>query len=327
MSAELKNTLLSSLPPGVSEQLAPDVVEHFGAVAATMQHGLDAVDLLAVNASPLTSGSERLRDWERYLGIADTRTALWGTLDARRAAVISRLREYGTPTSAMIRAVLAPLLGYADSSTLTLLEPSRTSIRTSNEYLGTVGNATMNMVSPGIWIFWVADGGRCAGVPVLDVTVTTTADNTDTAIGLQAPSGQLYVVYSKIRGTATSQTFRVYFPEAAAESSVMGRWRAFVYLSGVNTGTFDAARLFVEGVARDGGKAGGVYEWAAVFEPTKASGSPDFPAALAAAGRLGLATRRGGIVHIADAGVGLADGDYSMIPSDNAVPSEFIPGG
>lgn len=128
MSAELKNTLLSSLPPGVSEQLAPDVVEHFGAVAATMQHGLDAVDLLAVNASPLTAGSERLRDWERYLGIADTRTALWGTLDARRAAVVSRLREYGTPTSAMIRAVLAPLLGYSDSSTLTLLEPSRSSI-------------------------------------------------------------------------------------------------------------------------------------------------------------------------------------------------------
>lgn len=327
MSTETRESLLASLPPGVSAQLAPDVVAHFGAVAATMQHGLDAVDLLAVNASPLTAGSERLRDWERYLGISDTRTALFGTVDARRAAVISRLREYGTPTAEMIRAVLAPLLGYSDSSTLTLLEPSRTSIRSTNEYLGTVGNATMSMVSPGIWIFWVSDGGRCAGVPVLDVTITTTSDNADTAIGLQAPSGQLYVAFSKIRGTATSQTYRVYFPEAAAESSVMGRWRAFVYLSGVNTGTFDAARLFAEGVARDGGKAGGVFEWAAVYEPTKSSGSPDFPAALAAAGRLGLATRRGGIIHIADAAVGLAVGDYSMVPSDNAVPSEFVPGG
>ncbi len=327
MSAELKNTLLSSLPPGVSEQLAPDVVEHFGAVAATMQHGLDAVDTLAVNASPLTAGSERLRDWERYLGIADTRTALWGTLDARRAAVVSRLREYGTPTAEMIRAVLAPLLGYSDSSTLTLLEPSRSSIRTTNEYLGSLGNATMSMVSPGIWIFWVSDGGRCAGVPAIDVTITTSDDNTATAIGLQAPSGQLYMVYDKLRGTATSQTYRVYFPEAAAESSVMGRLRAFVYLSGVNTGTLDAARLFIEGVDRDGGKASGIFEWAAVYEPLKSSGSPDFSAALAAASRLGLATRRGGIVHIADAGVGLAVGDYAMIPSDNAVPSEFVPGG
>lgn len=326
MSAELKNTLLSSLPPGVSDQLAPDVVEHFGAVASTMQHGVDVVDTLAINASPLIAGSERLRDWERYLGTADTRTALWGTLDARRAAVISRLREYGTPTSAMIRAVLAPLLGYSDSSTLTLLEPSRTSIRTTNEYLGSLGNASMSLVSPGIWIFWVSDGGRCAGVPVLDVTITTTDDNTATAIGLQGPSGQLYMVYDKLRGTAATQTYRVYFPAAVAETSVMGRWRAFVYLSGVNTGTFDGARLFVEGVDRSGGKASGLYEWAAVFEPTKSSGSPDFPAALAAAGRLGLATRRGGIVHIADAGVGLAAGDYGMIPSDNAVPSEFVPG-
>jgi hypothetical protein len=327
MSAEITDALLASLPPGVRGHLADDVVAHFGAIASTMQHGLDVVDALAVNATPLTAGSDRLRDWERYLGIASSRTALWGTVEARRAAVISRLREYGTPTAEMIRAVLAPLLGYSDSSTLTLLEPSRTAVRTTNEYFGSLGNASMSLVSPGIWIFWVADGGRCAGCPVLDVTITTTGDNTATAIGLQAPGGQLYMVYDKLRGTASTQTYRVYFPEAAAEASIMGRWRAFVYLSGANTGTVDAARLFIEGVDRAGGKASGIYEWAAVFEPTKATGTPDFPAALAAAGRLGLATRRGGIVHIADAGVGLAAGDYGMIPSDNAVPSEFVPGG
>lgn len=328
MATETRESLLASLPPGVRDTLADDVIALFGATASTIDiSALAAVDTLDADTTPLTCGSDRLRRWEKDLGIADTRTALFGTVDARRAAVISRLREYGTPTSAMIRAVLAPLLGYSDSSTLALLEPSRTSIRSTNEYLGSLGNATMSMVSPGVWIFWVSDGGRCAGVPVLDVTITSSGDNDDTAIGLQAPSGQLYVVYGKLRGTATSQTYRVYFPEAAAESSVMGRWRAFVYLSGANTGTFDAARLFVEGVARDGGKAGGIFEWAAVYEPLKSSGSPDFPAALAAAGRLGLATRRGGIVHVADASVGLADGDYSMIPSDNAVPSEFVPGG
>lgn len=327
MSTETRESLQASLPPGVRETLADDVVQLFDATASTIDiSALAAVDTLDADTTPLTCGSDRLRRWEKDLGISDTRTALWGTLDARRAAVISRLREYGTPTAEMIRAVLAPLLGYSDSSTLTILEPSRSSIRTSNEYLGTVGNATMSMVSPGIWIFWVADGGRCAGVPVLDLTITTSSDNANTAIGLQAPSGQLYVVYGKLRGTATSQTYRVYFPAAIAETTVMGRWRAFVYLSGVNTGTFDAARLFVEGVARDGGKASGVYEWAAVYEPLKSSGSPDFSAALAAASRLGLATRRGGIVHIADAGVGLAVGDYAMIPNDNAVPSEFVPG-
>lgn len=326
MSTETRESLLASLPPGVRDTLADDVVQLFDATASTIDiSALAAVDTLDADTTPLTCGSDRLRRWEKDLGISDTRTALWGTLDARRAAVISRLREYGTPTAEMIRAVMAPLLGYSDSSTMTLLEPSRTSIRNTNEYLGTVGNATMSMVSPGIWIFWVSDGGRCAGAPVLDVTITTSGDNDDTAIGLQAPSGQLYVVYGKLRGTATSQTYRVYFPEAAAES-VMGRWRAFVYLSGANTGTVDAARLFVEGVDRSGGKASGLYEWAAVYEPLKSSGSPDFPATLAAAGRLGLVTQRGGIVHVADAAVGLAVGDYAMIPNDNAVPSEFVPG-
>lgn len=326
MGAELKNTLLSSLPPGVSAQLAPDVVEHFGAVAATMQHGVDAVDGIAANATPLTAGSERLGDWERALGIAQSRTALFGSLEQRRAAVISRLREYGTVTTAMLQAVLAPLLDYSDPSTLTILEPSRTGVRNANEYLGLVYNASMSLVSPGVWQFWVADGGRCAGVPALDITLTTTGDTNDIVVALQSPDGTYYQVFDKLRGAAASTTYRLYFPSAKV-TSIMGLWRVYVYLSGATTGTFDGARLFVEGVDRDGGKASGLYEWAAVYEPLKSNSSPDFPAALAAANRVGMATRRGGIVHIADAGVGLAVGDYAMIPNDNAVPSEFVPGG
>lgn len=327
MTTETQETLLSSLPPGVRETLADDVIAHIGAVASTLDDtAIATVDQLDGDASPLTCGSNRLQRWEAVLGLAATRTAMYGTLDQRRAQVIARLREYGQPTAAMIRAVLAPLLGYADASTLTLLEPSRTGTRSANEYLGTVGNASMSMVSPGIWQFWVADGGRCGGVPVLDVTLTTTDDNADTAVGLQAPSGQLYMVYGKLRGTATTTTYRVYFPAAVVETTVMGRWRAFVYLSGSNTGTIDAGRLFVEGVDREGGKASGLFEWAAVFEPTKASYSPDWSAALAAVSRLGMATRRGGLVSIADASVGLAVGDYAMIPDDNAVPGECVPG-
>lgn len=38
-----------------------------------------------------------------------------------------------------------------------------------------------------------------------------------------------------------------------------------------------------------------------------------------------MATRIGGVVHIADAAVGLADGDYGAIPSDNTKPSGFVP--
>lgn len=327
MSTETREALLATLPPGVRETLADDVIALFDAVASTIDFSaVAAVDALDADATPLTCGSDRLRRWETDLGIAQSRTALFGTVDARRAAVISRLREYGTVTTAMLQAVLAPLLDYSDPSTLTILEPSRTGIRNANEYLGLVYKASMSLVSPGIWQFWVADGGRCAGVPVLDITLTTTGDTKDTVVALQSPDGTYYQVFDKLRGTAASTTYRLYFPSAKVVTSIMGLWRVYVYLSGANTGTFDGARLFVEGDDRDGGKASGLYEWAAVYEPLKSKGSPDFPAALAAASRVGMATRRGAIVHIADAGVGLADGDYAMIPNDNAVPSEFVPG-
>jgi hypothetical protein len=221
--------------------------------------------------------------------------------------------------------VLAPLLDYPDPTTLTILEPARADVRTANTYDGVLVNAAMSMISPGIWQFYVSDGGRCAGVPAVDIEITTVLENTDTVVALQSPDGTYYHVFSKLR--STTGTFRVYFPDAKAVTAIMGAWRVYVYLSGANTGSLLDAHLFVEGVDRDGGRASGIFEWAAVYEPLKSGGSPDFPAAVAAAGRVGMATRRGGIVHIADAGVGLAVGDYAMIPNDNAVPSEFIPGG
>lgn len=325
MSTETREALLAALPPGVLGQLADDVVAHFGAIASTMQHGLDVVDALAVNATPLTCGSERLRDWERALGLSQSRTALFGTLIARRAGVISRLREYGPPTVSMLQSVLAPLLDYSDPTTLTILEPARADVRAANTYDGVLVNAAMSTISPGIWQFYVSDGGRCAGVPTVDIEINTVLENTDTVVALQSPGGTYYQVYSKLR--SASGTFRVYFPDAKAVTAIMGTWRVYVYLSGANTGTLIDAHLFVEGVDRDGGRASGLSEWAAVYEPDKSNGSPDFPSAIAAAGRVGMATRRGGVVHIADAGVGLAVGDYAMIPNDNAVPSEFIPGG
>lgn len=325
MSSETREALLASLPPGVREMLADDVVALFDATASTIDDSaIAAVDTLDADSTPLTCGSDRLRRWESDLGIASTRTALFGTVSARRAAVISRLREYGPPTVAMLQSVLAPLLDYPDPTTLTILEPARADVRLANTYYGVLGNATMSMISPGIWQFYVSDGGRCAGIPAVDIKITTVLENTDTVVALQSPDGTYYQVYSKLR--SATGTNRVYFPEAQAVTAIMGAWRVYVYLTGANTGTMDDAQLFVEGVDRDGGRASGIFEWAAVYEPDKSNGSPDWPSAVAAAGRVGMATRRGGVVHIADAGVGLAAGDYAMIPNDNAVPSEFVPG-
>ena len=266
MSTETREALLASLPPGVREMLADDVVALFDATASTIDDSaIAAVDALDADSSPLTCGSDRLRRWESDLGIASTRTALFGTLIARRAGVISRLREYGPPTVSMLQSVLAPLLDYADPSTLTILEPARADVRAANTYDGVLVNAAMSMVSAGIWQFYVSDGGRCAGVPAVDIEINTVLPNTDTVVALQSPDATYFQVYSKLR--SATGTSRIYFPEAKAVTAIMGAWRVYVYLSGANTGTLDDAHLFVEGVDRDGGRASGLSEWAAVYEP------------------------------------------------------------
>ena len=69
----------------------------------------------------------------------------------------SRLREYGTPTKAMLQAVLAPLPDYADSTELTILAPSRTGSRNATN-VGACHNASMSFVAWDLG-FWVAGGG------------------------------------------------------------------------------------------------------------------------------------------------------------------------
>lgn len=327
MSVETREALLASLPPGVREMLADDVIALFDATASTIDDSaVAAVDALDADSSPLTCGSDRLRRWESDLGIASTRTALFGTLTARRAAVISRLREYGPPTVAMLQSVLAPLLDYSDPTTLTILETDRAALRAAHVYSGVAVSTYLDMVTAGIWEFYVDDDGRVApGGVVIDITLSTLLDVSGQTVTVQTPQGNFFAHVGTIgRGVAASATYRLYFPAVTA-SSVFGTWRVYVYTNGASTGTLEDCKLFVEGMGPSG-LCGAAFEWAAVYEPTKSNGSPDFDAAVAASQRVGLATRTGGVVMIADAGVGLADGDYGAIPSDNTKPSGFVPG-
>lgn len=334
MSAEeVRDTLIGAFPPGVQEQLAPDedgggqVTRHLGAIAASVQDkAIDLVELLARDITPLTCGSERLADWERALGLSWTRTALFGTLPARRAAVISRLREYGPPTKAMLQAVLGPLLDYPDPSVLTILECDRTVLRQKHTYAGIRRSATFTSVGPASWEFWVNDDDRVApGCVQADVTLTI-GDVSKVAVDVQTPDGAYFrVPYGSVgRGAATGTTYRLYFPKAVTPH-VLGTWRLYVYLTGPGSGAFDDASLFCEGFGRNGLSAA-QFEWAAVYEAAKSNGSPDFDAARAAATRVSLASRIGGLVFPAAPIVGLPAGDWAGIPNDNTTPSGYVPG-
>lgn len=330
---EVLEALIGAFPPGVQEQLAPDeggggqVTKHLGAMASTIQRmAIVPLEELGRDVTPLTCGSERLADWERALGLSWSRTAQYGTPAARRAAVISRLREYGPPTLAMLQSVLGPLLDYPDPSLLTILECDRSVLRQSHTYAGAVSSATFTSVTPAVWEFWVNDDDRVApGCPQADVTLTI-ADVSKVAIDVQTPSGDYFrVQYGAIgRGAAAGTTYRVYFPNVVTPR-VLGRWRLYVYLTGAGSGTLDGATLFCEGFGRSG-LASAQFEWAAVYEATKSSGAPDIDAARAASARVSLASRIGGLVFPAAPVVGLPAGDWGGIPNDNTTPSGFVPG-
>ena len=89
-----------AFPPGVEEFIdwndAPgDLMQAFGeAIAAT---AIDPAERLRVDTNPLTCGASKIADWEAVLKLSTTKTARTGTISQRRRAVISRLREYGSP--------------------------------------------------------------------------------------------------------------------------------------------------------------------------------------------------------------------------------------
>lgn len=327
-SAEAKSALLGAFPPDLPSAWGDSPHAHIEAIGQVVsEQAIElAYDMVDRDASLLTCGSARLAAWEAALNLQSTRTARFGTVEARRRAVMARIREYGPPTADMIRSVLAPLLDYADPAQLVLLECSRTALRAAHTYAGSKIIGPFGGATHAVWDFWVNDDGTAApGCVQADVWLTV-ADLSLIAVDLTDPYGTTYrVSYGKLgRGGKTNQPVRVYF-RSVTTPRITGRWRLQVLQDSITPAELHQAELFCEGFGRSG-LASAQFEWAAVFEVTKSSGAADLDAARLAARRVSLATRIGGLVVPADAAVGLPSSDWAGIPADNTIPSGFVPG-
>lgn len=330
MSAlELKEAIIGAFPPGASERIDWDDSpgHHVEAVANVLQDkAVDPVEQLILDACPLTCGSARLRDWERALGLAGSKTALFGTLETRRRAVISRLREYGPPTIPMIQSVLAPLFDYADPADVVVLECDREDLRTAHTYTGVLTSGSTAL--SGVTYTWrVFDDGRLSDSGVqLDVTLTH-SDLTKLSVYVVAPSGETATASVFGRGAAAGATVRVSLPHMVA-SSVAGLWTA-EFSASAGAGTVDAVEAFVEGAGRDSsgrpGLSAAKYELGVVYEADKAGDGFDIAAARAAIARITYATRIGALI-LREADGTLPAGEYTFLPDDdNAIPDAIVP--
>lgn len=325
---ELQQALIGAFPPGTHDRIdwedAPG--KHLLAISRTvLAKGVLPVDELIANTCPLTATSARLVDWERALGLSASRTGRFGTLEARRRAVIARLREYGPPTIPMIQSVVAPLLDYADPTELVILEASRSELRTAHTYTGVLTSASTALTC--VYTWRVFDDGRLSDSGVqLDVTLTH-SDLTKLSVYVVAPSGETATASVFGRGAAAGATVRVCLPHMVA-SSVAGLWTA-EFTASAGAGTVDAVEAFVEGAGRDSsgrpGLSAAKFELGVVYEEDKSSGAADIDAARKAIARITYATRIGALILREADGV-LPAGEYTFLPDDdNAIPDAIIP--
>jgi len=325
---ELQQALIGAFPPGTHDRIDWEGTpgDHLLAISQTvLAKGVVPVDELLANACPLTATSDRLRDWERALGLSGSRTARFGALEARRRAVIARLREYGPPTIPMIQSVVAPLLDYADPLDLVILEASRSGLRTAHTYTGVLTSASTSLGC--VYSWRVFDDGRLSDSGVqLDVTLTH-GDLTKLSVLVTAPSGETATATVFGRGAAAGDTVRVCLPDMAA-ASVMGVWTA-EFNASAGAGTVDAVEAFVEGAGRDSsgwpGLSAAKFELGVVYEADKSNGEVDLDAARAAIARITYATRISALILREADGV-LPAGEYTFLPDDdNAIPDAIIP--
>lgn len=322
---EAFDLLLSLWPPGAWHELydvdnpRSDVRRFFGASGqALAKYGTGQAAKIKSELMP-TTAVDKLPDWEETLGLPATKVPPTTTA-GRQAAVVSKLRESGSYSLPEVRAILGPLLGYANANLLAIVETNRAGLRTLHTYSNatSVGVAGPGSVSRSVIVSddaAVSAGGVMVSLNVAVVTgsvvATLTAPDGKTATWTLAnTSGSPLVLRAgqRVDGVA-----------ATAFARILGTWTFSVVLATGSTVAWLSLDLFVEGAGLDAAKNDGrgaeVWYWGAFANPALEgiASASDREAARRAIERIKPAHTRGALL-------------LTITPQPGAlVPSGFIP--
>lgn len=317
--ADAFEIILSLWPPGAWHELydvddpRSDIRRFFGVLGqALSKYALVPERGLRTELMPSTAVA-KLPDWERALGLPATRRPP-DTTAGRQAAVVSKWREQGSYSLPEIRAILGPLLGYADATVLQIVETDRSALRDLHTYAGPAvsiaGGGSADRV------VYVADDGVVSqgGVRVRFNDFVT--DQTTIALTLTSPDGTLHTFSANGRlGPLTPLTGRTH---AFDGHPLDGEWVLHVFIAAGSL-SFSSWDLFVEGARLDSagfdGRGAEQYYWAAYANPALegATAPSDRDAALRAIDRIKPAHTRGSVLT-------------TISPQPGAlIPSQFIP--
>ena len=255
--------ILSLWPPGAWHELydvdnpRADIRLFFGVVAQALA-GSATTPLanLRVEVNPATA-VERLPDWEAALGLPATRRPP-DTTAGRQAAVVSKLREFGSYSLPEIRAIVGPLLGYADPTVLLVVETNRAALRALHPYAGTGAVHVTAATSPVAQAAIVADDGvvSVGGVRVRlnGFAVAGGALDGSVSVRLDGPDGTLKVwTQPELQASASPLTLRT---TAFNGKPIIGTWTLRIF-TGVNDIDATSWDLFVEGARLDSSRNDG----------------------------------------------------------------------
>ena len=272
---DAERLLLGHLPPGAEKlydlRSGSDVRSYFDAIAEALRtYGYDAVEVLRSARTALTAPLATLAKWERSFGVALGKIAQYGDTDQRRAQVVSRLRESGSFTPDNIRAVVAPLLGYADPATLEILEPDHADIVSQLSYAKSTG-FSFNSSTESQSVIVADQGVVSAAGAVLTITTFEYSDETDIVVTLTAPDGES-MTWENDRAVLPiggGSYLLHFFAPSLAGVTIGGEW-ILTLASASNSVACDHWSLRVEGIGRDGvteGLGAAHYKWAVVVDP------------------------------------------------------------
>jgi hypothetical protein len=314
--------IFDALPQGIDNVLdftpgQGDFYWYFWVIGAVLKtYAFDLFDLARAEAIAFTSRF-KLPDWERIFGLAQTATALLGTIPQRQAQVLGAWRfaaGQGSPAS-VVQAILGPILGYNPTTLAQVVECDRSMLRLLHTYGFGVDVSLPNSSTQTILIP-VVDGGKVSRMGAQLELPFATPPPSGFTITLTAPDGNSASWSSPAAGWSTA--VKLYAPSLAG-AVVRGSWTlSITNNSGSSNTLYGGPILFVEGIGPKQDTGGAIFHWGVYADPVHLgeSGNPaDFNAAQLAVQKLTFSHCVGNLI----VALGAAPG------SANAIPGRFCP--
>lgn len=243
--------------------------------------GFDRAEQLALEIRPATA-DESLPDWESALALDKSRLAVYGTKPQRRAQLISRLRESGTPTPGTIYAAAVAIAG---PTAITVLEHSRATLDSINA--GTFGNANVLAGTSGSVTCVLHDNAPASAAGLRFKYIITGGTQGAFYFTITSPDGVSKQWGSEIQADSSEC---ILFGEEFAGCQIGGTWTLDIDNSGGSDDVeLSINSLMIDGIGRAGSGADGlgarIFEWSLAVNEAFVSSNYDRAALCALIGR------------------------------------------